>query len=237
MDNMEKYNLLRHPPETALKKITGGRLSGFTDVKPQWRYEVMTEVYGPCGKGWRYTIDRLWSEPGCDLIVFAFAQISLQTWDGVVWSSPIPGIGGSQLIEKEKSGMHSNDEAYKMAVTDALSVAMKMLGVAADIYAGMCDGSKYRDPLLDKPPAKPPDIKSKAPMTDKAYLDSMAKAKTFLHDLTGSDDIYYQALKIYQIQHAAEIADRAQGEQLLKDLRNFVKAKQAEKKAEFPPEV
>jgi uncharacterized protein YajQ (UPF0234 family) len=30
-----------------------------------------------------------------------------------------------------------------MAVTDAISVAMKMLGVAADIYAGKFDGSKY----------------------------------------------------------------------------------------------
>ena len=32
-----------------------------------------------------------------------------------------------------------------MALTDALSVAMKQLGVAAKIYEGLWDGSKYRD--------------------------------------------------------------------------------------------
>ena len=31
-----------------------------------------------------------------------------------------------------------------MAITHALSTAMKMLGMAADIYAGMWDGSKYK---------------------------------------------------------------------------------------------
>lgn len=43
-----------------------------------------------------------------------------------------------------KSGMHNNDEAFKMAVTDALSVACKMLGIGADIYAGRMDGDKYQ---------------------------------------------------------------------------------------------
>ena len=47
------------------------------------------------------------------------------------------------LVEKEKAGLHFNDEAYKMAETDALSVAMKALGVGANIYSGMSDGSKY----------------------------------------------------------------------------------------------
>ena len=43
----------------------------------------------------------------------------------------------------EKSGPHVSDEAFKMALTDALSVALKMIGVAADIYLGLFDGSKY----------------------------------------------------------------------------------------------
>ena len=40
------------------------------------------------------------------------------------------------LVTKERDGLRTNDEGFKMATTDALSVAMKMLGVAADIYAG-----------------------------------------------------------------------------------------------------
>ena len=38
------------------------------------------------------------------------------------------------LIANERGGAHSSDDAYKMAFTDALSVAGKMLGLAGDIY-------------------------------------------------------------------------------------------------------
>ncbi len=145
MDNLFFWNLLSTPPANTLKKITGGRLSGMTDIKPQWRYQVMTETYGPCGLGWKYAVIKKWSEPGSDGNVFAFADIELFVKYEGEWSDPIPGHGGSMLLAKEKAGVHSSDEAYKMAITDALSTAMKMLGVAADIYLGNWDGSKYKN--------------------------------------------------------------------------------------------
>jgi len=143
------WDKLKRPPASALKAIGGGRLKGMTDISPQWRYQALTEALGPCGVGWKFTIDRLWNECGPDGIVFAFAQVSLfVNIDG--WSEGIPGVGGSMLVDKEKSGLHGSDEAFKMAVTDALSVAMKMIGVAADIYLGNWDGSKYKEPPVDK---------------------------------------------------------------------------------------
>lgn len=142
MNNLELWNKVSRPPREALKQIKGGRLSGMTDVNPQWRFKAMTEQFGPCGKGWRYEIDHLWHEQGTDGQVVAFARVSLYVGEN---EHPIPGIGGSMLIQKETAGLRTNDEAYKMAVTDALSVAMKALGVAADIYAGLWDGTKYRD--------------------------------------------------------------------------------------------
>lgn len=45
-------------------------------------------------------------------------------------------------MAKEKSGMYTSDECYKMALTDALSVACKALGVAADVY-WQADKTKY----------------------------------------------------------------------------------------------
>jgi hypothetical protein len=136
------WDKLKRPPEWALKKIGGGRLKGMTDIKPQWRIQVMNEVFGVCGIGWDFSIDRLWTEPGSDGQVFAFAQISLR-YNDAMESAPIPGIGGSMLITKEREGLHNNDEAFKMAVTDALSSAMKMIGVAEDVYMGNWTGSKY----------------------------------------------------------------------------------------------
>ena len=155
MDNLKIYNALKQPPKEALRQIQGGRLSGKTDINPQWRYKAMTEQFGMCGIGWKYETVKVWNEPIADGQVFAFAMISLYTKQGDSWSEPIPGLGGSMLVEKEKAGLHANDEGYKMAITDALSTAMKMLGVAADIYAGLWDGAKYRDSVETKAPEKP----------------------------------------------------------------------------------
>jgi hypothetical protein len=151
VSNLEKWEKLARPPVTALKTIQAGRLKGKSDINPQWRYKAMTEVYGPCGEGWKYSIDRLWIEPGANDQVMAFAQISLYVSVNGHWSDPIPGVGGSMLVAKEKDGLYTSDEAFKMAITDALSVALKMLGVGADIYMGMWDGSKYKDsnPVAD----------------------------------------------------------------------------------------
>jgi hypothetical protein len=145
--HMKHWRAMAQPPVTALKEIKGGRLQGMTDVNPQWRYQAMTEQFGPCGDGWKYEIDKIWTEPGCDGEILGFAQVSVRYRIPTLgeWSDPIVGVGGNHLITKEKNGLRNNDECWKMAVTDALSVALKMLGVAADIYAGKWDGSKYAE--------------------------------------------------------------------------------------------
>lgn len=144
-DNLKIYNALKQPPKEALRQILGGRLSGKTDINPQWRYKAMTEQFGVCGIGWKYETIKIWNEQANDGQLFAFAMVNVYIKQGESWSEPIPGCGGSMLVEKEKAGLHANDEGYKMAITDALSTAMKMLGIAADVYAGLWDGAKYRD--------------------------------------------------------------------------------------------
>jgi len=142
-NNMRYWEKVKAPPVSALKKISGGRMNGKTDISPMWRIQAMTELCGPCGEGWKYTIDKLWTEPGVSGEVMAFALVSVyfRTADG--WSEGVQGIGGNMLIAKESAGLRSSDEAYKMAVTDALSVAFKSLGFAAEVYLGNFDGSKY----------------------------------------------------------------------------------------------
>lgn len=142
MNNMTIWDAVSKPPEEALKPITGGRLKGMTDINPQWRLKAMTEQFGPIGIGWKYEIVERWNEAMGEQIA-CFVHIRLYYLQDDKWSAPIEGLGGSMLFIKEKAGMHVSDEGYKMALTDALSVAMKQLGVAADIYAGFYDG-KYR---------------------------------------------------------------------------------------------
>lgn len=141
-DNMTLYNAVRTPPPEALREIKAGRLAGKSDINPMWRIKTLTEQFGPCGVGWKYTIEKLWTEQGANGEIAAFALINLYHKIGEGWSEPIPGIGGNSFAAKEKSGMYTSDECYKMALTDALSVACKALGVAADVY-WQADKTKY----------------------------------------------------------------------------------------------
>ena len=146
------YESLARPPKDALREIQAGKLKGKTDINPQWRYKAMTEKFGLVGVGWKYEVQKLWTEQGAKGEILAFAQVAVLVKDGDKWSEAIVGIGGSKLVAIEKGSLVSNDEGYKMAVTDAFSTALKMIGVAADIYAGRWDGSKYREPSEKLPP-------------------------------------------------------------------------------------
>lgn len=142
-DNMRIYNAVRAVPEEAKRAITAGRLKGKTDINPMWRIKALTEQFGPCGDGWGYTIDRLWIEEGAKGEKCANAMISLwyKREDGTR-SEPVVGIGGNMLVSNEKNGLYTSDECYKMALTDAISVACKALGFGADVYWG-ADRTKY----------------------------------------------------------------------------------------------
>ena len=155
MDGIKIYKSLSQPPKSALREIQAGKLKGKTDINPQWRYKAMTEQFGLVGCGWKYEVQNLWTEPGAGSEKLAFAQVAVFVKDGDTWSEPIVGIGGSKLVQLEKGAAVSNDEGYKMAVTDAFSTALKMLGVAADIYAGAWDGSKYKEPGESAPQKQP----------------------------------------------------------------------------------
>jgi recombination DNA repair RAD52 pathway protein len=151
---MNVWNAVKTPPASALKKIEAGRLKGKSDISPQWRYQVMTETFGMIGDGWKFTIDKTWTELAAHNETMVFVQVSVYVKVNDKWSEAVPGIGGSTLIVSESKGMHNDDDAYKKAVTDALSTALKMFGVAADVYLGLFDGSKLRDVSAEKPAAK-----------------------------------------------------------------------------------
>jgi hypothetical protein len=143
VSNMQHYNNLKTVPRDALKEITFGKLKGKSDISPQWRYEAMTQEFGMCGIGWRYEIVKTWTQEANNNQLMLFVEINLYVKDGENWSYPIPSIGGDFVLESDKNGLHGNDEAYKMAITDALGYAMKYLGVAADVYRGLTNDSKY----------------------------------------------------------------------------------------------
>lgn len=159
MENMTIYNALRTPPDSAKKTIGGGRLKGMTDINPMWRIKALTEQFGPCGIGWKYEIKCREIIPGAKDELAAFVDIDLYIKADGNWSEPIPGTGGAAFVANEKGGLYTSDECFKMALTDAISVACKALGMAADVYWDK-DRTKYDRPTEqpDKPGNRvPPD--------------------------------------------------------------------------------
>lgn len=141
--NLSVWNQFNQVPAHFTKPIAGGKLKGKSDINPQWRLMAMTQAFGSVGHGWTYRIVRTWNEIAPDGSVMCFAEVAVKTKLDGEWGQEFSGIGGSNTVEKNKNGLVANDEGYKMAVTDALSVAFKAVGVAADIYLGNYDGSKY----------------------------------------------------------------------------------------------
>lgn len=131
---MKIYEALRSVPENAKKKFNNGKFSG-TDINPMWRIKKMTEQFGACGLGWYYEVVNRNALTAEDGTICTFIGINLFVKVNDEWSKPIYGEGGNTFSVQTKSGYLSvSDEAYKMALTDALSNATKQLGLGADIW-------------------------------------------------------------------------------------------------------
>ena len=145
MDNMRLYDLGRNVPDEAKKTITAGRLKGMTDINPMWRIKRLTEMFGTCGVGWWYEItdkqivvDEITKQKAAFVDILLFYKDPSSGKD----SHGIPGTGGSSFVAQESKGAYLSDECFKMALTDAISVAAKAIGIGADVYFDK-DKTKY----------------------------------------------------------------------------------------------
>lgn len=139
--NLDLWNRLSQTDPSATKPFNNGRFNG-TQIDPYYRYKLMTEVFGPIGKGWGYELtDPIFN--GAMVFIGAKAWYVDTDTKEKLWSSI--QYGGDVLVKGAKGT--PNDEALKMAVTDAVGKALSLIGVAADVYAGQYDDSKYREEM------------------------------------------------------------------------------------------
>jgi hypothetical protein len=107
-----------------------------------------------CGIGWAIKVLRTWTEAGANEEVMAFAEVEMKIKVDGEWSEPFTATGGNLMVRyvKGKNGSQgyysNNDEAFKMAITDAFGVACKYLGIGADVYWAN-DRTKYTDSTTD----------------------------------------------------------------------------------------
>lgn len=179
--NLAIYDAVREVPDNAKKPISAGRLRGKTDINPMWRIKVLTEQFGICGIGWKYEILKMWTESGTPNEVSAFVHIHLFVKVNGEWSDAIPGIGGSSFVTREKTGNYQSDECYKMALTDAISVACKALGIGADVY-WEADKTKYTSEAESQQPVQQPKQPVKKIFPKEKYNDE--KVLKWLYDIS-----------------------------------------------------
>lgn len=166
---LELYNRVRAVPKTAQKDFTNGQFSG-TDINPMWRIKTLTEQFGVAGVGWYYEIVEHWSEPQLqEVAVHVRINLYIRDPETKEWSKPIQGLGGSSSVSVGKKGARCTDEAYKMALTDAISVACKALGIGADVYWDK-DETKYSqyEHQVQIPPAPQPQPRLQQPYYQQA---------------------------------------------------------------------
>ena len=192
MPTMQIYEALRNVPQEAQKSFKNGRFSG-TDINPMWRIKKMTEMFGVVGFGWYYEVinrDIITSQDGT---MCAFIAINLYIKQGDEWSKPIYGEGGNTFSTKTSTGyIQTSDEAYKMALTDAVSNATKQLGLGADIWFAN-DVTKYTkpQPQATAPAAKikPNEEQIKEIKAKVAKMSSLAKLNEYYTTLSQSFDM------------------------------------------------
>lgn len=146
-DNTELWDKLGKTDPAHTKGFKrGGGFAG-TAIKPMWSYKRMTEEFGPCGKGWGVGEPSFQVVPGPEGEVLVFCTASI--WYGPE-KSLVFGVGGDKAVGKNKYGLQTDDEAFKKAFTDAITNALKMIGVGADVHMGMFDDSKYVNSMKEE---------------------------------------------------------------------------------------
>lgn len=206
-DNLEIYNQVRSVPEHALKKIEAGRLKGKSDINPMFRIFCLTEQFGPAGFGWYTTVEREWTETSESGETAVFIDINLYVKRDGEWSKPIRGTGGNKVVSLEKKWengeqiitQYLDDEAYKKAYTDAISVAAKALGIGADVY-WEADKTKYDSRQGDQEQPSVPPVQTSGKPSLSPSTSNWRQAVAFCAKQTDTvDNLRQRILKKYNI--------------------------------------
>lgn len=121
-----------------------------TSINPNYIYEKLTGCFGPCGIGWGFIIVKDEYKEGHEGEISHSITVDLWYKNGDVKSEPIPGIGGTPYVFKDKNGWHTDEDAPKKSLTDALTKATQLIGMSADIFGGLWNDCKYVAELKKK---------------------------------------------------------------------------------------
>lgn len=140
-----------------------------TSINAEYMFMRATEVFGPIGEGWGYTIleekmlsgapmseaiyddnkkfvgNRLIRDADGTLICEQNHSIKIQFWYSVEGDvrGEIESYGATPYMYKTNKGIKADSEVIKKSLTDAIKKALSMLGFSADVWLGMHDNPEY----------------------------------------------------------------------------------------------
>lgn len=149
---------------SATKNFTG--MGGFkgTAIKPTYLMRKATEIFGPCGEGWGWTVleDRFdeggplqaptkeW--PEAPRINAKLHTLKIQLWylgkDGQ--KCTVEHYGHTPFVLIQSGKIITDWEAAKKSLTDAIGKCLQPLGFAADIHMGLFDDATYVETVRDE---------------------------------------------------------------------------------------
>ena len=136
--NMQIWDFLSktNPKFTKPFSKFGGKT--LTTIDPHYQIQMMTNTFGPVGKGWSYQVEYKYLDK------LVFAEVSIQYFLDNKWYAFGP-VSSVQSLAKKNGGL--DDEAPKKAMTDAMTKAFSHLGMSADVFLGMFENNKYVEDL------------------------------------------------------------------------------------------
>lgn len=165
-DNLEIWNRFADIDPKFTKPITG-RDYGGTSPNPQYVIMCLTEMFGPCGKGFGWSVlAEEFKEMGGTYLHWCRIRFWWKDEDG---EHSVEEYGQTKAAYVPSKGtMRVDEDAPKKSLTDAIIKGSSHIGVAANIFLGRWDEQKKDAPK----PISASEQKRQLEEIDKDLLDA-----------------------------------------------------------------
>jgi len=143
-NNMRIWTRVDKTDPASTKRVTFSTTKPYTAIDAYSQILAATEVFGPVGSGWGWRINEaiIVGENTDSALV-----ISLVLWYqdryAAEYKGEFPVYGTAPLYRGPSDSKRIDEDAYKKALTDAITKGLSYLGFNADVFLGKFDDAKY----------------------------------------------------------------------------------------------
>ncbi len=135
-DNLRIWSRVEKTDPAATKRIN--QRGGFTAIDAYSQIKMATEVFGPVGDGWGWKLVDVTYPPDGTVVICIELWYECPTKAGGHQKSFI--VFGQKKLGDDK---RSDEDAFKKALTDAITKGLSYLGFNGDVFLGRFDDNKY----------------------------------------------------------------------------------------------